>query len=317
MNDDSTPGSFGNPQATSTPIFPGGGPRTVATPINALFQKSTPKNDAGFSDLVVRKPKVRFADLEGGLLDEQEEIPPKRYRPTPAPSTREASLMMPDRVHSPIRTPTFPVDKVMVMDIVSEPSVSESQSQQCQSAFQVPGDLTQWSVGFRSNVSTNVDISVGHEQEENRMEVTDPTPAGSDYLAKLLQENRMEVTDQTPSGSDYLAKLLQESDETEESESMLQVEDTYLTKLREDNGRREMAEPIQAENPSQAYMIKLREYRRCMLDFVKKKGEQRAIVKQAEEAVRGKITLLGKTMRKVDGEVKAALERLRSMESRR
>jgi len=295
MNDDSTPGSFGNPQATSTPIFPGGGPRTVATPINALFQKSTPKNDAGFSDLVVRKPKVRFADLEGGLLDEQEEIPPKRYRLTPAPSTREASLMMPDRVHSPIRTPTFPVDKVMVMDIVSEPSVSESQSQQCQSAFQVPGDLTQWSVGFRSNVSTNVDISVGREQEENRMEVTDSTPAGSDYLAKLLQE----------------------SDETEESESMLQVEDTYLTKLREDNGRREMAEPIQAENPSQAYMIKLREYRRCMLDFVKKRGEQRAIVKQAEEAVRGKITLLGKTMRKVDGEVKAALERLRSMESRR
>jgi len=296
MNDDSTPGSFGNPQATSTPIYPGGGgPRTVATPINALFQKTTPKNDAGFSDLVVRKPKVRFADLEGGLLDEQEEIPPKRYRLTPAPSTREASLMMPDRVHSPIRTPTFPVDKVMVMDIVSEPSVSESQSQQCQSAFQVPGDLTQWSVGFRSNVSTNVDISVGREQEENRMEVTDSTPAGSDYLAKLLQE----------------------SDETEESESMLQVEDTYLTKLREDNGRREMAEPIQAENPSQAYMIKLREYRRCMLDFVKKRGEQRAIVKQAEEAVRGKITLLGKTMRKVDGEVKAALERLRSMESRR
>jgi len=256
MNDDSTPGSFGDPQATSTPIFAGGGPRTLATPINALFQKSTPKNDAGFSDIVVRKPKVRFADLEDGLPDDEqeEEIPPKRYRLTPAPPTREVSLMMPDRVQSPIRTPTFPADKskAMMTNIVSEPSMS----------------------GF------------------------------------LPMET-------ISSGSDYLAKLLQESDETEESVSTLRIEDTYLTKLREDDKRREMAEPILAEKSSQAYMIKLREYRRCMLDFVKKRGEQRAIVKQAEEAVRGKITLLGETMRKVDGEVKAALERLRSVEPRR
>jgi len=71
----------------STPIYPGGGgTKPVSTPIAALFESHSPKKDAVFSDLVARKPKVRFADLEGAMLEDNEdgETRPKRYRLTPA-----------------------------------------------------------------------------------------------------------------------------------------------------------------------------------------------------------------------------------------
>jgi len=265
--------------------------KTFSTPINALLQQTPPRKDAAFSDLAIRKPKVRFADLEGGLLEDNEDdgMPPKRYRLTPAVPTREASLMMPDRVHSPIRTPTFPADKSKTMKMVMVNEPSTSMSEMSQSVSQVPADLTPWSMGFRSNVSTNMGLGdVSRECEDDGM---------------------MEVTESTRTESDYLPKLLEEDDEMDVSEPAIQVDDTYLTKLLEDDGR-EMAEPIQGEN---AYMVKLREYRRCMLDLVKKKAEQRNTIQQVEEAVRGKMTLLDKSMRKVDGEIKAALERLRSV----
>jgi len=71
----------------STPIYPGGGgTKPASTPITALFKSHPPKKDALFSDLVARKPKVRFADLEGAMLEDNEdgETQPKRYRLTPA-----------------------------------------------------------------------------------------------------------------------------------------------------------------------------------------------------------------------------------------
>jgi len=177
-DNESTPGSLGNPQATSTPI-------------NALFGKHSPKKGTTFSDLAIRKPKVRFADLEGALLDTSDgtgEVPPKRYRMTPAPTTREASVMMPDRVHSPIRTPTFPVDRSRVMSVrASEPSASMTGV----SMSQVPVDLSPWSHGFRSNVSTNVgldvvDLSTSRERSLLR-EGAGPTQAENAYMSKLRE----------------------------------------------------------------------------------------------------------------------------------
>jgi len=184
MTDDGSVGSVGQPQATSTPIF-AGGLKGSGTPINALFQKHTPKDDASFSDLSVRKPKVRFADMEGGVLathgDGDEDMPPpKRYRTTPAaPAVHEIS-MMPSRanVHSPIRTPTFPTSgKFMATGERVDFNASEA------SMSQVPVDLSPWTVGFR-DASTNI-MELNTQGRSVLRGDVDSTQADAVYLAKL------------------------------------------------------------------------------------------------------------------------------------